>query len=123
MSGVLSGLRVVLVEDEFLVAALIADCLEEAGAEVIGPIGTLVEAERSAASEDFELAVLDWNLDGEQSDPVARILVARRIPCVISTGYGGVHQEFAQFPVIAKPYEPALLVQLLAHAAGRQVAG
>lgn len=123
MTGILDGLTILLVEDEFLVAALIADSLEEAGAEVLGPAASLADALRMAESETFDLAVLDWNLDGEQSDPVARLLVKRAIPCVISTGYGRVHAEFAQLPVIGKPYEPAQLVALLAGAAGRRPAG
>ena len=120
MSGQLSGLRILLVEDEFLVAALIQDHLEAAGAAVIGPIGSRAEAERVAKSEEFDVAVLDWNLHGEQSDPIARVLIGRDIPCVIATGYGAVQQEFGKLPLIAKPYEPDLLVQMLSEAAVRQ---
>lgn len=114
MSGVLSGLTILLVEDEFLVAALIADCLEDEGATVIGPVGTLPEAEQAAATGEFDAVVLDWNLDGEQSYSVARILLGRGKPCIVATGYGKVDQEFADLPVIAKPFDPALLVRMLA---------
>lgn len=119
LDPILAGLRVLLVEDEFLVAVLLMDALEDAGATVLGPAATLAQAEQMAREADYDVAVLDWNLDGEQSDPVARIVVNRARPCVVSTGYGAVHAEFAQLPVLAKPYDPAHLVALLARIAPR----
>ncbi|NKJ43619.1 MULTISPECIES: response regulator [unclassified Novosphingobium] len=109
----LAGRRVLVVEDEFIVAAMLADMLEDEGAEVVGPIGTQVDALAVAASEALDVAVLDWNLNGEPGAPVARILRARGIPFAISTGYGAVEAEFADVPVLNKPYAPARLTACL----------
>lgn len=109
----LAGRRVLVVEDEFIVAAMLADMLEDEGAEVIGPIGTQADALAVAASEALDVAVLDWNLNGEPGAPVARILRARGIPFAISTGYGAVEAEFADVPVLNKPYAPARLTACL----------
>lgn len=113
----LAGLRVLVAEDEFLVAALIADTLEAAGAEVLGPACSLAEGLRlagEAAPGSADLcAVLDWNLDGQRSDPLARLLTQRGVPFVIATGYGSVPAEFAAAPVVAKPFDTEILVGLL----------
>ena len=122
MSKPLADMVILLIEDEFLVAAMIADALEDAGARVIGPAATLDVAMRLAAEENFHVAVLDWNLDGESSVDVARTLARRELPCVVSTGYGGTDEEFAHFPVIAKPYDPLDLIHLLQMATGRRPA-
>lgn len=109
----LAGRRVLVVEDEFIVAAMLADQLEDDGAEVIGPIGTQAEAIAVAGSEAIDIAVLDWNLNGEPGAPVARTLRARGIPVAISTGYGAVEPEFDGVPVLHKPYAPANLTACL----------
>jgi len=118
MSGPLSGLTVLVVEDEFLVADLLADALDQAGARLVGMAGTLAEALRLAEAAPLDLAVLDWNLGGERSTPVARLLSRRGVPFVISTGYGTLDEEFAAVPTITKPYEPAQLIGALAALAG-----
>lgn len=105
--------RVLLVEDEFIVAAMLADALEEDGAEVVGPFGTQAEAIAAAQAEAVDAAVLDWNLNAEPGSPVARALRARGIPFVISTGYGAVEAEFADAPILHKPYAPACLTACL----------
>jgi DNA-binding response OmpR family regulator len=106
MTQILAGRRVLVVEDEFIVAAMLADTLEDAGATVVGPVGTLAEGVEQAQGATLDAAVLDWNLNGEPGAPVARALRARGIPFVISTGYGAVEAEFAGAPVLHKPYAP-----------------
>lgn len=110
----LAGLKVLMIEDEFLVAMMLSDALEDAGAVVVGIASTLSNALTMIDTAAPDLAVVDWNLGGERSDPVARLLIGRGVPFVVSTGYGTAGEEFAAVPVIAKPYEPAQLVALLA---------
>ena len=112
-SSDLSGKRVLLIEDEFLVAAMLTDVLEDAGAVVLGPAANLADGLRLAAAGDFDVAVLDWNLDGERSDPIARTLMAQGAPFLISTGYGAVAAEFAGVPLLSKPYDTASVVARL----------
>ena len=115
----IAGKRVLIVEDEFLVAAMLEDELIDHGAVVVGPAASLQEALRLAAAGEFDVAVLDWNLDGESSAPLGEMLRAAGIPFVISTGYGAVPANFAEYQVLSKPYDPGELVRLL----GRLLAG
>jgi CheY-like chemotaxis protein len=104
----LTGRRVLVVEDEALVAMLVEDALLDAGASVIGPAATVAEALALLERETPEAAVLDLNLAGETSTPVADALAARGVPFVVATGYGadGLPPGHAAVPVLAKPYDP-----------------
>lgn len=111
---VISGKRILIVEDEFLVAAMLEDELIEHGAQVIGPAATLDHGMTLALAGEFDCAVVDWNLDGDSSEPLGRVLAQAGIPFVISTGYGVVPAEFAGRPMLSKPYDPMELVAVLA---------
>ncbi|MDH2357745.1 response regulator [Bradyrhizobium sp. SSUT112] len=102
----LSGARVLLVEDEGLVALMIEDMLEELGLKVVASAAHVPKACELASVASFDLALLDVNLAGERVFPVARILRDRRIPFLFSTGYGGppFEEEFRNAPVIGKPF-------------------
>lgn len=102
----LSGLRVLVVEDEGGVALLIEDMLLELGCDVAESVAHLEHACRIASTAEIDLAVLDINLNGQPAFPVALILQAREIPFVFSTGYGvsGVPDEFRSHPILAKPF-------------------
>ena len=104
----LSERRVLVVEDEALVAMLVEDALLDAGASVIGPAATVAEALALLERETPDAAVLDLNLAGETSTPVADALAARGVPFVVATGYGadGLPPGHASVPVLAKPYDP-----------------
>lgn len=101
--------RILLVEDEALIAVMVADMLADLGAIVVGPAGTLPKALALAKSEDVDAAVLDMNLRGERVDPVTDVLVARGIPILFATGYGS--SAGGSHPAIDKPYTQDKLVQ------------
>ena len=101
-----SGTRVLLVEDEGLVALMIEDMLDELGFEVVASAAHVSKACELASAASFDLGLLDVNLAGEFVFPVARILRARNIPFLFSTGYGGppLEEEFRNAPAIGKPF-------------------
>lgn len=113
MSGVVR--RVLVIEDEALVAMLVEDALLDAGFHVLGPAATVEEALRFLEGERPDAVVLDLNLAGETSTPVADLLAARGIPYVIATGYGasGLPPGHQQAMVLAKPYDPGELIAML----------
>lgn len=109
----LAGCRILLVEDEFLIALEIADALSAAGADVSGPHGTLAAAERAAIEEPADLAILDIDLRGEEVFPAAQHLRERGIPFLFYTGQPEremLRTEFSEVPVCVKPCQPATLI-------------
>lgn len=104
MSG-LAGSRVLVVEDEFLIAAVLCDMLEDNAAVVVGPAATVAEAMRLLQEHPVDAALLDMNLNGQWSDPVAEELQQRRIPFVFTTGYGAnTRTEKFGVRTVPKPY-------------------
>jgi len=113
----LKGQRVLVVEDEALIAMLTCDYLEELGCSIIGPFATAEKALTALEVDHVDLAVLDVNLgNGRTSFPVARALSERSTPFMFATGYGssGVRDEFPDVPVLAKPFTDAQLAKELA---------
>lgn len=100
----LAGMRVLLVEDEPVVAMHIEDMLLELGCDVIGPCPRLSAGLEAARSERIDVAVLDVNLNGEASYPVAQALRDRSIPFVFATGFGERRTFFPEAPTLTKPY-------------------
>lgn len=98
--------RVLVVEDEMTIAFLIEDMLVDLGCEVVKVAMRLSEAIDAAERLDLDLAILDINLDGLRSFPVADILARRKIPFVFATGYGsaGVDEAYRTAPVLSKPF-------------------
>ena len=116
MSG-LAGKRVLVVEDESIVAGMLDDMLTDRGVSVVGPAGTVATALALADSEAIDVALLDVNLNGERSLPVAQALQRRGIPYVLATGY--IASECNDYPaslVLQKPYLPAQLMSALSSA-------
>lgn len=104
MSG--GAIRVLVVEDEAIIALAIEDMLAELGCNAVGPALTAEAAKRHAQSDEFDAAVLDINLRGESSEGVARALRDRGVPFCFSTGYesGDVPSGFEAVPLLRKPY-------------------
>jgi CheY-like chemotaxis protein len=119
----LPGLRVLLVEDESLVAELIVDVLETAGCTVLGPFPRLDAAVRAAETEAVDAALLDLDLAGKRSYPVAAALAARQVPFLFLTGYGqgALDPEYAACRTISKPFKPQQLIDMLARAVAERV--
>jgi CheY-like chemotaxis protein len=108
--------RVLVVEDEALIALDIEAALKSNGCEVLGPVGTLAEAARLAADTKLDVAVLDINLGNEKVFTVADTLAKRGVPFVFLTGYETdiLPERHHHRPSITKPCRPAVLLDLLA---------
>lgn len=109
-------LRVLLVEDEIVIAVMLEDMLAELGHKVIGPVARLDKAVAMAQQEAVDVAILDVNLRGKEVYPVADALAARRIPFIFCTGYGkaGLHARYDGRPALQKPFQRHSLRELLA---------
>jgi CheY-like chemotaxis protein len=107
--------RVLVVEDEFLVALHLEDVLTVMGHQVVGPASRLNEALDLARTSEIDFAVLDVNLAGTHSFPVAEVLRERGIPFVFATGYGaeGLVDGYRHQPTLQKPYERYELEQAI----------
>ncbi len=119
----LAGKRILVVEDEMLVAVNLQETLTDLGAVVVGPAMQIEEAMDLAASEEFDIAILDVNLNGTRSYAVAELLQQRNLPFIFATGYGHVlgAESFRSVPTLAKPYRTQELCDALSAAmAGRR---
>jgi CheY-like chemotaxis protein len=120
----LSGRRVLIVEDEALVAMLAEDFLIELGAVVVGPATSIDDAMAMIAGHEIDAALLDINIRGERSDRVADALRLRGIPIVCATGYGEGAAEFARgSAIVAKPYSKEKLDRSLQLALSGETGG
>src|SRR5262249_52515021 len=110
-----SAKRILVVEDELMIRMLLEDMLGELGYTVTAEAGRLEEARQAAKTADFDLAILDVNLDGEPVSPVADALVARGTPFVFATGYGerGLPEPYRDRPMLKKPFQMDGLKQML----------
>jgi CheY-like chemotaxis protein len=117
----LNGLRVLVVEDQSIVALHVADVLRDAGCMVIGPVANLKPALDLACAERLDFAVLDVNLDGDHIFPVAQELENRGIPFVLATGYSDstLPEHWRGRPCLRKPFTDAQLAELVGRLAPR----
>jgi CheY-like chemotaxis protein len=106
MNGPFSGRRVLLVEDEMLVVWLLEDMLADLCCTIVGPASDVNQALAMIDAEAIDVAVLDVNLNGQMSYPVADALAARGVPFVFSTGYDKdtLLDGYRTFPVLQKPF-------------------
>jgi len=115
----LSGERILVAEDECLIAMDLADVFETAGANVIGPASTVREALKLIMSQEVDRACLDFNLADGEVTPVLKLLASRGVPMVVYTGRGLPKELTSQHPevtVLHKPLPPKRLVTELAKA-------
>lgn len=112
----LVGLKVLLVEDEALVAMLATELLNDLGCEIGGVATSVSEGlARIEAGADFDVAILDVNLNGEKSFPIADALVAHDRPFLFATGFGSadIAQRFPGILMLLKPYSAHALARSL----------
>ncbi|RWF71573.1 MAG: response regulator [Mesorhizobium sp.] len=114
----LAGLHVLVVEDAFLVAMDLSDLLTDCGCDVIGPASSVKQALEKMEGVALDGAVLDVNLAGERSFPIAEILSSRGIPFLFLTGYDSTTvfpDEFQYAPRLSKPVDGRALTEAVAH--------
>ena len=111
MSSELEGRRIFVVEDSPVVADDSAEILQELGCSVVGPAGNMASALQLAQSEQLDAAVVDLNIRGGKSFGVLKILEARGIPFLLTSGYADwtMPEEWAGRPRLPKPYTPEML--------------
>src|SRR5262249_4332297 len=111
--------RILVVEDEVMIRMLLEDMLGELGYTVAAEAACIDEALEATKNADFDLAILDANLNGQPVSPVADALVARGTPFVFATGYGELAEPYRDRPTLKKPFQMDGLKQMLQSALDR----
>ncbi|MGE0715965.1 MAG: response regulator [Alphaproteobacteria bacterium] len=116
----MDGARLLVVEDEAMIAMLLEDMLADLGCGSVIVAGSLEDALREAGKAEIDLAIVDLNLGGRDALPVAAVLRDRGVPFVFSTGYGsgGLPAEYRDRLVLQKPFQEDDLKRCLAAARG-----
>lgn len=115
MDKLLSGRSILVVEDEMLVLLNVEDMLADLGCTSVCAAANADQALALIEAQTFDAAMVDVNLDGIQSYPVADALAARGVPFVFSTGYSGesLDDGYRHRPVLGKPFRDAQLAEML----------
>ena len=110
-----AGGSVFLVEDEVMIRMMVADMLEELGYRVVAEAGEINEAIRLAQSAEYDVAILDVNVNGKVITPVAELIKARNLPFIFATGYGssGLPEDYRDRPALQKPFQLETLAQMI----------
>jgi len=97
---------VLVVEDEIMIRMMVTDMLADLGHSIAGEAGEIEEALRLAETADFDLAILDVNVNGKTIEPVAKIVEQRKRPLLFSTGYSidALPENFRSRPSLQKPF-------------------
>jgi CheY-like chemotaxis protein len=119
------GRRILVVEDEAIVAMMLEEMLADLGCIVVGPAMTVHEALAIVESQPLDLAILDVNVSREPVYPVAELLRTRNVPVIFSTGYGAEEQrsrysQFRDSTVLPKPYDSDDLERVLRKVLGER---
>jgi CheY-like chemotaxis protein len=116
--------RILVVEDEAMISILLEDMVLDTGGEVVGPVATFDDALALARKAEFEVAVLDLNLSGTLSYPVAEVILEHGIPVIFATGYGekGLLDRFRDCAILQKPFSQKDFAEVVATACRQPVA-
>jgi CheY-like chemotaxis protein len=117
-------LSVLIVEDEAMIRMMVADMLEDLGYAVAGEAGSIEEAVQLARSAQFDIALLDVNLNGKSIEPVADVIEGRKLPLIFASGYGanGLPEKFRDRPALQKPFQMETLGNMLETVLGKKAA-
>jgi len=98
--------RILVIEDEMLIAMLLEDMLSDLGHEVVGAVTRVNDALTAVTRDDFDIAILDLHLNGQSAYPVADALIDRGVPFAFATGYGesGLPEKYRGRPILQKPF-------------------
>ncbi len=109
------GGSVLLVEDETMIRMMVAEMLEDLGYRVAAEAGDIDEALRLVETVEFDIAILDVNVNGKVVSPVAAAIAARKRPFIFATGYGvqGMPEEFRSRPALQKPFQMETLARMI----------
>lgn len=112
--------RIAIVEDETMIAMMVEDFLADLGWDVVELAGTLERAVAMARHAEIDAAILDVNLNGQDSFAAAEILRERKIPFVFASGYGadGMAGRFRDVPILTKPFQRDELERALCRVTG-----
>lgn len=115
ISAMMKYRRILVVEDDFLIASQFARALTNFGAEIVGPVGSLGKAIELAETADFDCALVDINLRGLDAYPVADIIIGRGSPMAFVSGYDRSHlpERYKNVPLIQKPVDPMEVARAL----------
>jgi two-component SAPR family response regulator len=117
VSSALRNCRVLVVEDEYLIAVSLRDHLQAIGSTVIGPVPSVEKAMRLIESNQrIDVAILDINLRGVMVYPVADVLLIRNVPFVFASGYEGIPDRYSHVRKCLKPYRFPEMHELLVSA-------
>jgi DNA-binding response OmpR family regulator len=110
-----SRTSILLVEDEVMIRMMVADMLEELGYTIAGEAGDIDEGIRLVQAVDFDIAILDVNVNGKVITPVAEAVQMRGLPLVFATGYGaqGLPEKFRDRPTLQKPFQIETLARTI----------
>jgi len=110
-----SRTSILLVEDEVMIRMMVADMLEELGYSIAGEAGDIDEGVRLVQATDFDIAILDVNVNGKVITPVAEAVQLRGRPFVFATGYGaqGLPEKFRDRVTIQKPFQIETLARTI----------
>ena len=117
--GQANEMRILIVEDEFIIADEIASIVEGLGHSIVGPTGTLEEAGSIIADQELDFAIIDANLRGRSSAELGQRLAERAVPYCVCTGYrlDDIRAAFGDVPVVQKPVRERALASILQSAA------
>ena len=110
-----AGKRVLVVEDELMICMLLQDMLADLGHTLAGEAGRIEDAVALAKQGEFDIAILDVNLNGQPISPVVEVLLERGVPFVFATGYGqrGVPEPYRGSPTLQKPFQADALAEAI----------